>query len=77
MHYKLFVQVVEDSENEVTEKDANSAQQMDPAQIKQIIDTSSDINVIMGAVQNCRKVRKLSIQYTITIGNHHHSAPTP
>lgn len=49
-------QVVEDSENEVTDKDSNAVPPPDPVQIKALIDSSNDINVILGAVQNCRKV---------------------
>ena len=47
---------MEDSENEVTDKDSNAVPPPDPVQIKALIDNSNDINVILGAVQNCRKV---------------------
>ena len=53
---------MEEDENDAAETGANAAVQVDPAQIKTIIDTSNDMNVIFSAVQNCRKVTLVNLK---------------
>jgi len=63
--------VVEEDENDVT-GDVNAQLQVDPIQIKNVIDNSTDFNTILAAVQNCRKVKpaykfRSNIQPIITL----------
>ena len=55
----LLLQVVVEDENECTDKEVNTQSQVDPVQLKNIIENSTDTATILNAVQNCRKVDTL------------------
>lgn len=49
-------QVVVEDENECADKEVNTQSQVDPVQLKNIIENSTDTSTILNAVQNCRKI---------------------